>query len=120
MIPVFLWVALAASVPTIDLPSICRGEQSGVPADQQAGVYKGCMRDEQAAHDEIVKEWTKFPAAARTTCAKLGRDIQSYVEILTCIEIETGSNSPTWNSQAPSAGPAQPAGANATGKPPPM
>jgi hypothetical protein len=108
MAPVLLFVALATSVPTMDLPSICRSEQSGVSVDEQAQVYQSCMRDEQAAREELKKQWMKFPAAARATCAELGHDIQSYVEVLTCIEIKMGSNSPIWKSQESPANPPSP------------
>ena len=108
MAPIILLAALAASVPAMDLPTICRSEQAGVPADQQANVYKGCLRDEQAARDELNGEWTKFPAAARTTCAELGSLVLSYVEMLTCIEVKTGSRSPTWKAPEPPAGPSSP------------
>ncbi|WP_158815824.1 hypothetical protein [Methylocapsa sp. S129] len=109
MAPVLLFVALAASVPTMDLPRICRGEQTGIAADQRAQVYQSCMRDEQAAREALKKEWMQIPAAARATCAELGREIQSYVEVLTCIEVTMGSNSPAWKSQELPAGPSSPA-----------
>jgi hypothetical protein len=112
MAPMFLLAALTASVPTMDLPSICRSEQSGVAADQQGQVYQNCMRDEQAAREELQRQWMRFPAAARATCTELGLDIQSYVEVLTCIEIKMGSNSPTWKSPEPPADPASQAPAD--------
>jgi hypothetical protein len=91
MAPLLLVFALASSVPTMDVAGICRGERSGVPADQQESAYQSCLRDEQAARDKLTTEWTQYPVAARTTCAALGRQIFSYVEVLTCIEIKTGN-----------------------------
>ena len=93
MAPLLLLIALTNAVPTMDLASICRGERSGVPADQQESVYQGCLRDEGAARDKLTKEWAQYPVAARTTCAALGREVLSYVEVLTCIEIKTGNAS---------------------------
>jgi hypothetical protein len=93
MAPLLLLIALTNAVPTMDLASICRGERSGVAADQQEGVYQGCLRDEAAARDRLTKEWAQYPVAARVTCAALGREVLSYVEVLTCIEIKTGNAS---------------------------
>jgi hypothetical protein len=93
MAPLLLAMAIANAVPTMNLASICRGERSGVPADQQESVYQGCLRDEGAARDKLTKEWAQYPVAARATCAVLGREVLSYVEVLTCIEIKTGNAS---------------------------
>ena len=93
MAPLLLLAALANAIPTMDIASICRGERSGVPADQQESVYQSCLRDEAAARDRLTKEWAQYPVAARTTCAALGREVLSYVEVLTCIEIKTGNAS---------------------------
>jgi hypothetical protein len=91
MAPFLLVIALTGSVPTMDLARICKGERLGVSADQQESAYQSCLRDEQAARDKLTTEWAKFPVAARTTCAALGREVFSYVEVLTCIEIKTGN-----------------------------
>jgi hypothetical protein len=93
MAPLLFLIALTNAVPTMDLASICRGERSGVPADQQESVYQGCLRDEGAARDKLTKEWAQYPIAVRATCGALGRDVLSYVEVLTCIEIKTGNAS---------------------------
>ncbi len=92
MAPMILLLALAgASAPELDLSAICRSEQSGVAADRRMAVYQDCLRDEQAARDELREKWPTFPAATRATCAEIGRIVASYVETLTCIEIKTGS-----------------------------
>jgi hypothetical protein len=91
MAPMLLLAVLAGSVPTLDLPSICRGEQSGIPLDRQARVYQDCIHDEQTARDELQRQWSQFPAAARGACAEMGRLVLSYVEVLICIEIKTGN-----------------------------
>jgi hypothetical protein len=91
MTPVVFLVAVAASMPTMDLPAVCRGERTGIAADQQASAYQGCLHDEQAAQAELRQNWTAYPAAARENCAQLGGIIGSYVEMLVCIEIKTGN-----------------------------
>jgi hypothetical protein len=90
MAPVLLLLALAGAAPELDLSAICRSEQKGVPAERRTAVYQDCLHDEQAARDELRQKWSTYPAAARTTCAELGRIVSSYVEALTCIEIKTG------------------------------
>ena len=88
MASVLMVAALAGAVPIMDLPAICRSEQSGVAPDQQARVYQNCLHDEQAARDELAKKWTEYPVATRTACVELGQLVVSYVEVLTCIEIK--------------------------------
>jgi hypothetical protein len=89
MASVLMVAALAGAVPIMDLPAICRSEQSGVAADQQARVYQNCLHDEQAARDELTKKWSEYPVATRTACVEIGQLVVSYVEVLTCIEIKT-------------------------------
>jgi hypothetical protein len=103
MPPLIILAALAATLPTMDLPNICRKEGHGLPADQQASAYQDCLHDEGAALQELQRHWTEFPAGSRNTCAGLGRMIFSYVETLTCIEIQVG------HAEAPDARPAAPA-----------
>jgi len=92
MAPVLLLLALAgATTPELDLNAICRSEQTGVAVERRTAVYQDCLRDEQAARDELRQKWPTFPAATRATCAELGRIVASYVETLTCIEIKSGS-----------------------------
>ena len=107
MTPAVFLVALTASIPTLDLPAICRGEQKWISADQQANVYQGCLRDEQAAQDQLRLKWGTYPAATRDNCAQLGRIIGSYVEVLTCIEIKTGNSAAAGASQPPPAAASQ-------------
>lgn len=103
MTPVVFLVAIAASMPTMDLQAICRGERAGIATDQQASVYQGCLHDEQAAQAELQQNWTAYPAATRENCAQLGGIVGSYVEVLVCIEIKTGNAAAASKSQQPPA-----------------
>jgi hypothetical protein len=105
MAPVIVMAALAGALPTMDLHSICRGEQLGVPADRQTRVYQDCLRDEQAARDQLTQKWAQFPAAARGACAELGQLVFSYVEVLVCIEIKIGNISGDARTISPQASP---------------
>ena len=48
------------------------------------------MRDEENARAKLAGEWESFRPADRTSCtelARLGGGLQSYVELLTCLEM---------------------------------
>jgi hypothetical protein len=71
-------------VPKFDVDTTCRGT-SGVAT----GTPGTCTADEQSARVELAKGWTQFPPAERTRCTELSsmRGFQSYVELLTCLEM---------------------------------
>ena len=48
------------------------------------------MAEEESARKQLEAEWTKFSAASRSSCAAMasGSGIQSYVELLECLEME--------------------------------
>lgn len=81
-------VVLAAdTVPKFDVERTCR------PA-AAAGILPGrdssaCQRDENDARSKLEQDWTQYTAAQRSQCAGfVGLDrAQSYVELLTCLEI---------------------------------
>ena len=123
MVPLLFFLATVSAVPAMDLPTICRGQERGLPHDQQAGAYESCLRDEKSAQDELRQNWPHFPADARTTCAMLGRMGGSYVEVATCIEIKTGKPMSTWPLQPPPPdlsppAPVKPGAPDATGQQP--
>jgi len=86
-----LVMLLAASLPSIDITSACHVQERGLPTDQRGAAYKDCVQVEQAAAGELRTKWTQFPATARQPCADLAPTFDSYVELLTCVEIRTGS-----------------------------
>ena len=79
-------VAAADEVPTFEVNSICRGEAS---TDPDAGAMASCMADEKAARETLVKDWATFAANAKTSCTQeqTGGPVQSYVELLTCLQM---------------------------------
>jgi hypothetical protein len=86
-----LLLLAAAVLPSIDLPSNCRAEQKVIPPNpDQTSIYESCMRDEQAAREDVVKKWASVPPDVRATCAEMGRLVGSYVEIDVCVAIHTG------------------------------
>ena len=77
--------AVAGDVPRLDFASGCRNAAAG-----NAATLQDCMSAEQKARDKLATEWGKFPHGERTRCtelARLGGGMQSYVELITCLEM---------------------------------
>jgi hypothetical protein len=92
MTSMFLLVALAAFAPTTALDSICQGAKAGLPPGDQAGAFQTCVQDEGAARDELRQKWSHFSANMRETCAEPPGVTFSYVELLTCLEMQPGGD----------------------------
>ena len=75
---------IADAVPKFDIARHCQFE-IGSNEDQ-----KGCADDETQARDTLQKEWGQFTASEKSICTQeaVGDDISSYVELLTCLEME--------------------------------
>jgi hypothetical protein len=80
-----------AQVPTVDIQQTCRIAAtamvqlmggSSLEADQNT-----CLGSEQRARDSIVKDWATFSAADRGLCVQTDIYLPSYVEWLTCLEM---------------------------------
>jgi hypothetical protein len=79
-----LTIDVADNVPKLDVAPTCRMESAVIETSTQ-----GCMKDEQDAHEQLVKEWTQFQIADKNTCVgstETGGSL-SYVELLTCLEM---------------------------------
>jgi hypothetical protein len=90
-------VASAASngVPTVDIAITCRTSEQALIAIFGASyqqTFESCMTSEKAAREQIVKEWQKFPAAGRQRCVITTAYMPSYIEWLTCLEMEQQVN----------------------------
>jgi len=46
-----------------------------------------CMTDERDARDQLVKNWSSYPALAKEQCVKPQEYLPGYVEWLSCIEM---------------------------------
>jgi hypothetical protein len=74
----------SGGVPTFDVSQTCRAEAADAPSTRE-----GCLRDEQSARDQLVREWQQYASADRTSCAQpvsSSGGIRSYVELLTCLQ----------------------------------
>jgi hypothetical protein len=87
MAPLLLIAVMASSVPSYDVEKGCKAE-SAVSQDNSA--YEGCVNDELAAKEKVTKEWGRYSAAARQDCTagQSGDLTNSYVELMTCFEMQ--------------------------------
>lgn len=79
--------------PRLDVESTCRSAQRAQVSISDNASLEGCLRSERGAHDELKKNWGKFPAAAKSQCSqqfKAGGS-PSYVELVTCLELASGT-----------------------------
>ena len=75
-----------SGVPTFDVRPSCRAEAMAQVTVTQG--MRGCMADEQDAHDQLVKAWTEFNIADRSSCVRTMMDFEpTYTELLTCLEM---------------------------------
>jgi hypothetical protein len=83
-----LLVAVVDRVPDLNFEPICRdraAESLGVKDDSAV-----CMKDETAARDQLAKTWDEFASADRTRCLRMStmERTASYIEVLTCLEMD--------------------------------
>jgi hypothetical protein len=89
---IVLLIALAGAPPAVDLASICRSAGTAALPEDKAAAYDSCVRDEQAALDRLRAKWAHYSAAAQTACAGSDGITLSYVELLTCLEMQPGGS----------------------------
>ena len=79
--------AVADDVPTYDVRKSCKAD---VQAYSNAQNVAACLADEQGARQALISQWTQFAPDSRTRCSKMVGDVagaQSYVELLTCLQM---------------------------------
>ena len=77
----------ADGLPVFDIARNCRAEVAGGVTPIEA-----CTKDETDAKNEVAKRWSQYGAYEKKFCvgeSSTGGD-QSYVELLTCLEMSTG------------------------------
>jgi len=83
--------AASGGPPRANIEATCRASEVEVKKlfgnDTQI-TTSGCLMQENAAWDELAKSWVTFPAADRTQCVQPSSHMPSYVEWLTCLEIQ--------------------------------
>ena len=86
-----LLVAAPAGIPTVNIRKTCEAgagamiELSGSTVQHDVDV---CLTSEQAARDQIIRDWATFLPAEKTQCVQASVYLPSYIEWLTCLEME--------------------------------
>jgi hypothetical protein len=80
---------VASAIPSYNIEKSCQAEGAASGYGDESAL-KGCVQDEKAAKDKVAKEWPNYPAAAQQICtagqsSELG---YSYVELMTCFEMQ--------------------------------
>jgi hypothetical protein len=75
--------------PTVDIQKTCRESSNVLSGLAGSGNqdFDACMNDEQAARDQLAKDWASYPAAAKSQCIKPKEYLPDYVEWQSCIEM---------------------------------
>ena len=87
-----LVAGIGSATPTVNIRNTCQAAASvstwiggGISAET---LVDSCLSSEQAARDLMVKNWSTFSAADKTQCVRPEVYLPSYVEWLTCLEME--------------------------------
>ena len=83
-----LLLPIADAVPKYNVEPTCRAAaKAGEGLDAR---FSRCMAEEESARVKLQADWSKFAASSRSSCASMagGSGIQSYVELLSCLELE--------------------------------
>jgi hypothetical protein len=92
MLVMFLLAALGASIPSANIDKICASSQVGTLPEDRASALRGCVGDETTARDQLRHDWGRYSAADKSNCASTPGMQFSYVELLTCMEMQHGGN----------------------------
>jgi hypothetical protein len=106
--------ASAGSPPKLDIKATCQRAQPLSSGEKSA--YQGCLDDEIQARQELAKSWSSFKAGAQKDCVeetKIG-GAPSYVELLTCLELDKQAREAALENKKSLELPSAPSGADKT------
>jgi len=77
--------------PTVDIRATCQTSVNAIASltggtDNQ--TIDACVEQQNAALEQIKKNWATYPAAAKEHCVQASGYMPSYIEWLTCFEME--------------------------------
>jgi hypothetical protein len=91
-----LLMPVSDTVPKFNVEPSCKGAVAASASENLALAqsYTACMTEENQARDQLASSWTTFAAPLRTRCVAeaSGLGLDSYVELLTCLQIGSGGN----------------------------
>ena len=87
-----LLTVAAADVPSIDIRKTCQAAagamnelMTGSTAQHPVNL---CLSSEQTAREQLTKQWATFSSAEKAQCVQPSVYLPSYIEWLTCLEME--------------------------------
>lgn len=84
-------VASTGRMPAIDSKGSCRQAQKFSAEEHKEADFTNCLEDEASAREQLASVWPTFKLADRQSCVELTRfPTPRYVELLTCVEMNTG------------------------------
>jgi len=84
----FAGTAQAQYIPTIDIRATCtKAAAVTVSLTSGANDLEICMNSEDSARQQMIKNWSTFTASDRQGCIQPAVYLPSYVEWLTCFEM---------------------------------
>ena len=92
MLTMLLLAALGTSVPQADVNKICQSAQVDSLPEDRVSALRGCVGDETQARDQLRRDWGHYSTADKGNCVETPGMQFSYVELLTCLEMQRGGN----------------------------
>src|SRR6185436_8265099 len=97
-------VALARErgLPSLGFQRQCRVSQGATDATvsrNSTDAFQTCVKSEQAAREQLIKDWATIPASDKASCVRPAIYHPSYFEWLSCIELSR--NVRKWKKEHP-------------------
>jgi hypothetical protein len=77
-------------VPSVDIRETCKAAAKvslSLSSPGSGGDLDICMKSETEAQQQLAKNWSTFQASDRSGCIQTGVYLPSYIEWLTCFEM---------------------------------
>jgi len=81
-------VTTRAQVSTINIDKICQAAAGVTVKSPVEQDFKICLDSEQKAREQIIKDHATYSAADKKKCIRTDVYLPSYLEWLTCLEME--------------------------------
>lgn len=79
-----------AQVPAVDIKKTCRAAAAAMVSLGSAGTARDeeiCLKAENDARERMIKDWSSYQASDRKDCIQPKGYLPSYIEWLTCFEM---------------------------------
>jgi hypothetical protein len=79
-----------AQVPTVNIEKTCKlaaAAMVGLGSPGSARDEEICLKSENDARERMIKDWSSFEASDRKDCVQANVYLPSYIEWLTCFEM---------------------------------